>query len=120
MALRQAIDMIEGLRYMLRMMGIPIDGGTKVYCDNDSIVKATTRTEFTLKKKHNAINYHRICEAQAAGHIRIGWIDGKKNLADALMKVTVGALVILKDFVVIRWSSLAILESRSVPSCGDY
>jgi hypothetical protein len=54
------------------MMGIPIDGGTKVYYDSDSIVKATTRPESTLKKKLNAIKYHRICEAQAAGHIRIG------------------------------------------------
>jgi hypothetical protein len=81
--------MIEGLRYKLRVMGVPIDGGTKVYCDNDSVVKTTTRPESTLKKL-NAINYHRICEAQDAGHIRIGWIDGKKNLADALMKVIVG------------------------------
>jgi hypothetical protein len=49
------------------------------------------RSESTLKKKHNVINYHHIREAQAAGHIWIGWIDGKKNLADALTKVTVGA-----------------------------
>jgi hypothetical protein len=89
-ALQQAVNMIEGLRYNLRVMGIPIDGGTKVYCDSDSIVKATMRPESTLKKKHNAIKYHHICKAQAAGHIRIGWIVGKKNLADALMKVTVG------------------------------
>jgi hypothetical protein len=81
--------MIEALGYKLGVMGIPIDGGTKVYCDNDSIVKATTRPESTLKKKHNAINYH-ICKAQAAGHIQIGWFNGKMNLADALMKVTVG------------------------------
>jgi hypothetical protein len=73
------------------MMGIPIDGGTKVYCENNLIIKAMTRPESTLKKKHNAINYHCIHEAQAAGHIWIGWIDGKKNLADALMKFTVGA-----------------------------
>jgi len=68
---RQAIDLIEGLRYKLRMMGVPIDGGTKVYCDNDSVVKSTTRPESTLKKKHNAINYHRTREAQAPGHICI-------------------------------------------------
>ena len=89
-AMRQAIDLIEALRYKLRMMGVPIDGATKVYCDNDSVVKSTTRPESTLKKKHNAINYHRAREAQAAGHIRIAWIEGKNNLADVLTKVLVG------------------------------
>jgi hypothetical protein len=89
-AMRQAVDMIEGLRYKLRMMGVPIDGATKVFCDNDAAVKATTRPESTLKKKHNAINYHRIREAQASGHIRIAWIPGGENLADVLTKVLVG------------------------------
>ena len=89
-ALRQAVDMIEGLRYKLRMMGIPIDDATTIFCDNDATVKATTRPESTLKKKHNAINYHRIREAQAAGHVRIAWIDGNENLADVLTKVLVG------------------------------
>ena len=89
-AMRQAIDLIEALRYKLRMMGVPIDGATKLYCDNDSVVKSTTRPESTLKKKHNAINYHRICEAQAAGYIQIGWIASKDNLADVLTKVLVG------------------------------
>jgi hypothetical protein len=88
--MRVAIDLIEGLRYKLRMMGVPIDGSTKVYCDNDAVVKTTTHPESTLKKKHNAINYHRAREAQAAGHIQVAWIDGKENLADALTKVTVG------------------------------
>jgi hypothetical protein len=90
-AMRQAVDMIEGLRYKLRMMGVPIDGATKVWCDNESVVKSTTRPESTLKKKHNAINYHRVREAQAAGYIRTAWIDSNDNLADVLTKVLVGA-----------------------------
>ena len=89
-AMRQAFDLIEALRYKLRMMGVPIESATKVYCDNESVVNATTRPESTLKKKHNAINYHRCREAIAAGHIRVAWINGTDNLADALTKVTVG------------------------------
>jgi hypothetical protein len=89
-AMRQAIELIEGLRYKLRMMGVPVDEATKVFCDNDAVVTTTTKPEATLKKKHNAINYHRCREAQAAGHIRVGWIDGINNLADALTKVVVG------------------------------
>ena len=89
-AMRQGVDLVEALRYKLRMMGVPLDGSTKIYGDNDGLVKTTTRPESTLKKKHNAINYHRIREAQAAGHVAIAWIDGNDNLADAFTKVTVG------------------------------
>ena len=89
-AMRQAIEMIEGLRYKLRMMGVPVEEPTKVYCDNESVVKSTTRPESTLKKKHQAINYHRAREAQAAGHLIVAWIDGRYNLSDGLTKVTVG------------------------------
>jgi hypothetical protein len=89
-AMRIAFDLIEGLRYKLRMMGVPVNDATHVYCDNESVVVSTTRPESTLKKKHNAINYHRCREAIASGHIRVAWIDTKENLADALTKVTVG------------------------------
>jgi RPA family protein len=78
--------MIEGLRYKLRMMGIEVDGTTNVFCDNDSVVKNSTRPESTLKKKHNAISYHRVREAQAAGIVRIAKEDGETNLADVLTK----------------------------------
>jgi Reverse transcriptase (RNA-dependent DNA polymerase) len=89
-ALKQSIDLIEGLRYKLRMMGIPIDDTTSIYCDNEAVVRSTTAVESTLKKKHNAICYHRSREAQAAGHIRVGKIPGPDNLADAFTKVIVG------------------------------
>jgi hypothetical protein len=71
-ALRQAIDLIEGLRYKLRMMGVPVDEATKIFCDIESVVATMTRPESTLKKKHNAINYYRCRAAQAAGHVRVG------------------------------------------------
>lgn len=89
-AMRQAVDMIEGLRYKLRMMGVPIEDATKIYCDNEAVVKSTSRPESTLKKKHNAINYHRVREAQAAGFITIAWVESGENLADVLTKVLVG------------------------------
>jgi hypothetical protein len=88
--MRVAFNLIEALRYKLCMMGVPTEEATKVYCDNESVVNATTCPESTLKKKHNAINYHQCQEAIAAGHIRVAWINGTDNLADALTKVTVG------------------------------
>ena len=38
-AMRVAIEMVEGLRYKLCMMGIPIDGPTNVVCDNAAVVR---------------------------------------------------------------------------------
>ena len=90
-ALRQAIDLIEALRYKLRMMGVAIDDSTAIYCDNEAVVKSTTAPESTLKKKHNAICYHRAREAQAAGYVRLGKILGTDNRADSFTKVLVGA-----------------------------
>ena len=47
----------------------------------------TTKPESTLKKKHNAIAYHCVREAQAAGVIRNAKKeDGETNLADVLTK----------------------------------
>jgi hypothetical protein len=36
-AARIAVEMIEGLSYKLRMMGIEVDGPTTVLCDNQSV-----------------------------------------------------------------------------------
>ena len=67
----------------------PIDDATQIFCDNDAVVKSTTRPESTLKK-HNAIKHHSIREAQAAGHANISWVESGHNLVDCLTKVLVG------------------------------
>jgi hypothetical protein len=89
-AMKTAIDQVEALRYKLRMMGIPLDGSTSVFCDNESVFKNATHPESTLKKKHNAIAYHRTREAQAAGMVRIAWQPGETNLADLFTKLLPG------------------------------
>ena len=89
-AMKTAIEMIEAFRYKLQMMGIPLDGETNVFCDNESVFKNSTQPESVLKKKHNAIAYHRTREAQAAGLVRIVWEEGETNLADILTKLLPG------------------------------
>jgi len=89
-ALKTAIDLIEALRYKLRMFGIPIANSTLVFCDNEAVVLNSTHSESTLKRKHISIAYHRCREAQAAGYVRIGFIKGMENLADLLTKVLPG------------------------------
>ena len=68
------------------MLGIPIDGSASVFCENMSVVMNTTKPESTLKKMHNAIAYHRVCKAVAAGIIPITKVLIERNLADMLTK----------------------------------
>jgi len=89
-ALRIAIDIVVEFRYKLRMMGIPLKGPSQVLCDNKGVVLNTTLPSSTLKKKHNAIAYHRVREAVAAQIVKISHIDGKENIADILTKATDG------------------------------
>jgi hypothetical protein len=56
--LKVGTDIIKGLRYKIRMMGIPLDGPTHVRVDNMSVVNNTTVPESVLRKKSNSIAYH--------------------------------------------------------------
>jgi hypothetical protein len=51
-----------------------------------SVVTSSAKPESTLKKKHNAISYHKVQESIAQGMIRIAKEPGETNLADILTK----------------------------------
>jgi hypothetical protein len=82
-----AVEMIKGLWYKLQMLGVPLEGPAHVFCDNESVVKNSTRLESTLKKRHNAIAYHHCREAQAAGIICFSFEPGKTNITDLFTKL---------------------------------
>ena len=86
-AMRIAKDLISALRIKLKCFGIPISGPTNVFCDNNGVVQNTSIPESTLSKKHNAINYHIIREAVAAGIICVGKEDTTTNIADVFTKL---------------------------------
>jgi hypothetical protein len=79
--------MIVALKYKLRMFGVPIKGPAYVMRDNNGVVKNTSIPQSMLAKKHNAINYHSVREAVAAGILRVGKEDGFTNVADLFTKV---------------------------------
>jgi hypothetical protein len=64
---KTAVEVIEGLRYKIRLMGLELDGATNVFCDNSSVMTNSTKLESTLKCKHTSIAYHHVREGQAAG-----------------------------------------------------
>lgn len=86
-ALKNAIELIEGLRYKLRMFGIEIDGPADIFCDNEAVVRNCSTPESVLKKKHHSIAYHRNREAVAAQTVRIAKEGTETNLADVFTKV---------------------------------
>ena len=85
-ALKTAIEMIEALRYKLRMFGVPISGQANIFCDNEAVYKNTVEPDSTLRKKHHSIAYHRCREAVAAGTIRVKKQGTDLNLADLFTK----------------------------------
>jgi hypothetical protein len=85
-AMKNAIELIESLRYKLRMFGIPVEGPTNVFCDNEAVCKNTTKPESVLSKKHHSISYHRGREAVAAGTIRVTKEGTLTNLSDIFTK----------------------------------
>jgi len=46
-AAKIAVELIEALCYKLRMFGIPIDGTSNFYCNNNSVVINSSKPEST-------------------------------------------------------------------------
>jgi len=90
-AMKHGIEKLRGLRYKLRMMGIPLTGPSYIFGDNKSQVTNSTRPESTLKKKCNSICYHAIRESVAMGESAITHFKTGFNLSDLMTKVTHGA-----------------------------
>ena len=88
--MRIAIEMIEGLQYKLRMMGVPIEGPYNVFCNNNAVVIKSKNPESMLKKNHAAINYNCMREAIAAKTIQVAKENTSTNLADLLTKCNPG------------------------------
>ena len=70
--LRTAVEMNEALRYKLRMMGVPVEGPTNCFCDNQSVVKNATIPQSSLLKKHNMVAYHKVRDAMGAARVANG------------------------------------------------
>ena len=81
-----AKELILELRYMLRMLGVSLNGPALMLGDNMSVVLNTTVPSSVIKKKHLGISYHRVREAIAAKILRFAHVRSEANLADILTK----------------------------------
>ena len=85
-AARIAIDLIIEMRYKMRMLGVVLEEESMLVGDNMAVILNTTLPSSSLKKKHQACNYHRIREAIAGGYVTFGHIDSEDNMADICTK----------------------------------
>ena len=84
--MKTAVEQIEALRYKHRMFGVPIEGPTNIFCDNESVFKNASIPDSTLKKKHTSTGCHWSRDAVAAGTVRIAKEGTTTNLRDLFTK----------------------------------
>jgi hypothetical protein len=86
-AMKQCCEYLRGLRYKLRMMGIPCEGPAYILGDNQSVLANTSIPDSTLKKKNQSIAYHFIREGAARDEWRTSYVNTHNNEADLLTKL---------------------------------
>ena len=85
--MKQCCEYLRGLRYKLRMMGIPVNAPAYIFGDNQSVLCNTTMPDITLKKKTNYICYHLIREGAARDEWRTAYVNTHDNEEDLLTKL---------------------------------
>ena len=66
-AMKIGMELLRGLRYKLRIIGVEISGSSFIYGNNMSVTHNTQRLESILNKKINSISYHAMRESEAMG-----------------------------------------------------
>ena len=85
-AMKAAMEYVRGLRYKLRMMGIPVSQPAYVLGDNQSVLANTSNPGSVLKKKSAAIAYCFVREGCARDEWRTAYINTNFNVADLFTK----------------------------------
>src|SRR5688500_10049992 len=115
-AARVAVELVIEVRYKLRMLGVPLEETSLLVGDNMSVVINTTLPSSMLKKKHNAIAYHRVREAIAAKIINFAHIGSQVNVADILTKPLTSEIFhrLLENYM---FRKVATMKGEEVASC---
>ena len=71
----------------IQMFGVPIEGPTDMFCDNEAVYKNSSTPDSVLHKNRHSVAYHMCQEAVTAGTCRIAKEDTETNLADIFTKV---------------------------------
>ena len=86
LAMKHSCEYLKGLRYKIRMMGIPLEHCCFIYGDNKSVLYNTTLPDSVLKKKQHSIAYHYVREGCATDEWRTTYIKTDDNCSDICTK----------------------------------
>ena len=89
-AMKTGVEALRGIRYKLRMMGVPLTVPNYVYGDNMYLIYNTSRPQSSLKKKRNSICYHAVHEVVASGQCLTMHCKTGDNYSDTTTKVLYG------------------------------
>ena len=89
-AMKACCEYIRGLRYKLRMMGIPCDFPAYIFGDNQSVLVNSSKPFSMLKKKSSSVAYHFVREGVAKNEWIVTYVNTHDNFADILTKPLAG------------------------------
>ena len=84
--MKHCCEYLRGLRYKLRMLGIPCTAPVYIQGNNQSVLYNTTLPDSTLKKKSQSIAYHYVREGAARDEWRTSYVNTHDNDANLLTK----------------------------------
>ena len=85
-AMKSCCEYVRGLRYKLRMMGIPVEFPTFIFGDNQSVLVNSSQPHSSLKKKSSSIAFHFVREGVAKDEWRVAYLHTSLNCADMATK----------------------------------
>jgi hypothetical protein len=81
------MESLVALHYKVRTFGVAVPEPAYIFCDNESVVNATSHVEGRLNKKHLWICFHHIQEMFTQSIGTLTKVARADNIADLLTKV---------------------------------
>ena len=63
--MKAVLDIVDALRFKLRIIGVTIDGSSNLLWNNKSIYRNNTTPDYLLNKKSHYIAYHSFSDSVA-------------------------------------------------------
>ena len=77
---------VAWLRKLLMDMGMHVDRGVVIYCDNLSSIQLAKNPMFHVQTKHIDVHYHFVREQYLVGDINLVYIGTEEKIADIFTK----------------------------------
>ena len=85
-AMKSCCGYVRGLRYKLRMMGIPVELPTYIFGDDQSVLINSSNPHSSIKKKSSSIAFYFVHEGAAKDEWWVAYINTNYNPAEMATK----------------------------------